>query len=214
MCDLPENLQTIKRELSPSSTPEEKSPNSIKAKLNLHVKRRLLDFNQTTEDSPSTAAQCKQLDTPKTETVRQKRPYHKRADKNKTNNPTTATGETPAAAAACLVGIATTTTPQRKYKHKIKQITTTTSTLENHQEYNNTEEQTATGNHHNTALTTGAISAGDEDEGGHDNEMKTVREKEKCPDVLAMVLSMKKRALMQDPEVQKFLKDVMEVIKS
>ena len=212
MCDLPENLQTIKREFSPSSTPEEKSPNSIKAKLNLHVKRRLLDFNQTTEDSPSTAAQCKQLDTTKTETVRQKRPYHKRADKNKTNNPTTATGETPVAAAS-LVGIATTTTPQRKYKHKIKQIATTTNTLENHQEHNNTEEQTATGNHHNTALT-GTISAGDEDEGGHDNDMKTVREKEKCPDVLAMVLSMKKRALMQDSEVQNFLKDVMEVIKS
>lgn len=210
MCDLPENLQIIKHELSPSSTPEEQSPNNIKAKLNLHVKRRLQDFNQTTDDSPSTA-QCKQLDTPKTETVRQKRPYHKRADKNKINHPTTTTGETSLTTTASVVGLATTTTPQRKYKHKIKQITTNTS--ETNQEHN-TDEQTTTTGHHNTTLNTGTISAGDEDEGGHDNDMKTVREKEKCPDVLAMVLSMKKRALIQDPEVQTFLKEVMEVIKS
>ncbi|TMW42663.1 hypothetical protein DOY81_012258 [Sarcophaga bullata] len=128
MSDLPENLQTIKRERSPSSTPEEKSPNSIKAKLNLHVKRRLQD----------------------------------------------STGETPltAQAAASLVGIATTTTPQRKYKHKIKTNNNTSNKYVGKSERNNTEEQTATANNHNTTLTTGAISAGDEDEGGHDNDMK------------------------------------------
>ncbi|KAM7355924.1 uncharacterized protein ACRADG_001833 [Cochliomyia hominivorax] len=209
LSDLPENLQ-IKREPSPPSTPEDKAPNSIKAKLNLHVKRRLQDYNQTTEESPNiitspsskpppTSIDVKQEPTQKTEIIRQKRPYNKRSDKIKSVTQTVESSN--------IASASTTTTPQRKYKHKIKQIVSNDS-----QESLNEEPPLASGQ--NATITAGAISAGDEDEGGHDNELKTNREKEKCPDVLAMVLSMKKRALMQDPEVQNFLKEVMEVIKN
>lgn len=201
MSDLPENLQVIKREPSPPSTPEDRSPNDIKAKLNLHVKRRLQDFAQHSEDgsleichSSTVNADIKpKLEAIKTETTRQKRPYHKRTEKTpkSTSSATSTSG----------------TTPQRKYKHKLKQIVTTGNpeTLTP----NSVDEPAI----NSSTLTAGAISAGDEDDGGHD-DLRAAKEKEKCPDVLAMVLSMKKRSLMQDPEVQSFLKDVMEVIKS
>ncbi|XP_065360821.1 uncharacterized protein LOC135954559 [Calliphora vicina] len=210
MCDFPENLQ-IKREPSPPSTPEDKSPSNIKAKLNLHVKRRLQDFNQTAEDNLSfnnktqIAVDIKQ-EPQKSETIRQKRPYNKRTDKNKS-----ATQSLESTSLLTAAGSAAALAPQRKYKHKIKQIVGNDNQdlLPNS---NTIDEPASVG--HNATITAGALSAGEEDEGGHDNELKAGREKEKCPDVLAMVLSMKKRALMQDPEVQKFLKDVMEVIKS
>ncbi|XP_037810712.1 uncharacterized protein LOC119602953 [Lucilia sericata] len=210
MCDLPENLQ-IKREPSPPSTPEDKSsPHNIKAKLNLHVKRRLQDFSQAntaleeTSYNNKTPPDIKQ-EPQKLETTRQKRPYHKRTDKHKPH--------TPSLEASATTNVATSAGP-RKYKHKIKQIVANNDNQELTASSNAALEEPLAVGSSNTTITAGALSAGDEDEAGHDADLKAVREKEKCPDVLAMVLSMKKRALMQDPEVQKFLKDVMEVIKS
>lgn len=221
MSDLPENLQ-IKREPSPPSTPEDKSPNNIKAKLNLHVKRRLQDYNQTTEDTSTNNSQLSPHQQQKplqsvdikqepssqkpSEVVRQKRPYNKRTDKQKSSQQ-----QLEATNLATSTSTTAATTPQRKYKHKIKQIVANDN-AELLNASNASEEALTSG--HNVSITTGAISAGDDDEVAHDNELKGGREKEKCPDVLAMVLSMKKRALMQDPEVQNFLKEVMDVIKS
>ncbi|XP_005186872.2 uncharacterized protein LOC101890719 [Musca domestica] len=187
------NLQTIKLEPAPSTPPEDKTQHDIKAKLQSHVKRRLHEYGQNAaEDGHSmethtNAGGASTLSDHKKDSpkeVRQKRPYHKRTDKVKD---------------------ATSAAPQqhRKYKQKMKQQAVVSDSHDDNS-------MPATSN-----TISGTISAGDEDEAaGHDNDMRTNREKEKCPDVLAMVLSMKKRALMQDPEVQKFLADIMNVIKS
>ncbi|XP_061393174.1 uncharacterized protein LOC133328646 [Musca vetustissima] len=202
------NLQTIKLEPAPSTPPDDRTAqHDIKAKLQSHVKRRLHEYGQSTGEDNSNNSQLMESHSatgasaatfgdnhkkePQTKDgVRQKRPYHKRSDKLKDSS---------AAAAAST----STPPPPRKYKPKVKQPVVSDSHDDN--------SMPATSN-----MPSGAISAGDEDETavGQDNDMRTSREKEKCPDVLAMVLSMKKRALMQDPEVQKFLMDVMNVIKS
>ncbi|XP_073839803.1 uncharacterized protein [Musca autumnalis] len=198
------NLQTIKLEPAPSTPPEDRTTqHDIKAKLQSHVKRRLHEYGQSSsmEDTTmeahsnvaaATASLVGDNKRDQTKEVRQKRPYHKRTDKTKDAAGTSAT----------------TTPPQRKYKHKLKQ--SVVSSAGDSQDDNSMPPTTSSG-----TMTSGAISAGDEDDAaGHENDMRTNREKEKCPDVLAMVLSMKKRALMQDPEVQKFLVDVMNVLKS
>lgn len=214
MSDFPENLQVIKLEPTSPTTSEDKSPHNIKAKLNLHVKRRLQDYggNHSQDDNEQPQGSYSQQQqqhsgnvmlTPDhnkgiKEQQRQKRPYHKRADKAKSNQ-SVAPQQSPTEG--------TPTTPQRKYKSKFKPVATT----------GNPDSLTPISqddtSSHATTLNAGAVSAGDEDEAGHD-DMRQAREKEKCPDVLAMVLSMKKRALMQDPEVQEFLAEVMKVIKS
>lgn len=192
MGDFPENLniQNIKREPSPQSPEERTTPYDIKAKLNLHVKRRLQDHpnDDTTQESHSIIDNSKQhIDRPKE--IRQKRPYHKRTDKAKqAGTSLTTTVQLPSS------DTSTSTPQQRKYKPKSKQVTTTDSQDDNSMPPN---------------LNSGA----EEDDAGHDNDLRPGREKEKCPDVLAMVLSMKKRALIQDPEVQKFLAEVINVIK-
>lgn len=210
--DFPENLQ-IKREPSPPSAPEDKSPNNIKAKLHLHVKRRLQDFNQTAEENTTfysgskiqvTVNNIKQE--PQKEVIRQKRPYQKRTDKSK------ASAQSFDNSSQGTVTLGEATTLQRKYKHKIKQIVANDKQDLLASSNSATAEENV-GEHHNAIIAAGTISAGDEDEGGQD-ELKAGREKDKCPDVLAMVLSMKKRALMQDPEVQGFLKEIMQLIKS
>ncbi|XP_013107095.1 uncharacterized protein LOC106086827 [Stomoxys calcitrans] len=191
MTDYPENLNIhmIKRETSPS-TSEERAPHDIKARLNLHVKRRLQDGHSLPEESVaaihSPVSHKLNKDVPVKE-ARQKRPYNKRTDKSTKVHPTLSEASTSASIA------------QRKNKQKLKQVVT------------DSQDDTTM---HALNINSGTVSAGDEDE-GHDNDFRPGgREKEKCPDVLAMVLSMKKRALMQDPEVQRFLADVMGVIKT
>lgn len=206
MSDLPENLQVIKQEQISPSTPTEASlchNNNIKVKLNLHVKRRLQqDYNQNKDEEAETnptsgrnnnmqsAAEYNRskqnIDVPNEKMIRQKRPYHKRTDKVK--NSATST-EAP-------------NQQVRKYKHKLKQLVINTAV--------NPDVSTPAPVEDNgpNSSNVGTTSAGDDE-----NEIRLGREKDKCPDVLAMVLSMKKRALLQDPEVQSFLVEVMKVMK-
>ncbi|XP_075163441.1 uncharacterized protein LOC142236064 [Haematobia irritans] len=181
------NIHMIKREPSPTPS-EEISPYDIRAKLNFHVKRRLQESAEETAGPSS--VNIKQAKDVNVKEGRQKRPYNKRTDKT-------------TKVAITVDDSKTATTPpatQRKNKQKVKQATAPDS-----------QDDTSM---HSQNFNSGTISAGDEDE-GHDTELRSgVREKEKCPDVLAMVLSMKRKSLMQEPEVKQFLAEVMNVLKT
>ncbi|XP_055903360.1 anaphase-promoting complex subunit cdh1 [Eupeodes corollae] len=183
---------------TPKTTPERSSEksinNNIKEKLNLHVKRRLqesgADLSLLNNNNINTTKNNNNNNE-----VKVRKQYTKRIEK--ANNPTIV---------------------RRAKRTKLKLATgsgtgtgtaTTTSTVSQ-------RDSESLGSVASTSTTT--ASAGD-DEGSRDGNSQnpdiphSPREKEKCPDLLNVVLNVKKRALFQNPEVIKFLHNMMDVLR-
>ncbi|BFG04220.1 uncharacterized protein DMAD_03236 [Drosophila madeirensis] len=141
---------------------------NIKERLNLHVKRRLQQDTESTGDSiepyPGDLSASAGKRGKAKESLKQRKPYQKRTEKNKTETT------------------------------KCKKATQIAS----------------------PALEAEPLEEQDEPGGSPEaaEHKSTSRDRYKNADILNMVLSSKKRALMQDPEVQAFWTRIMAVIKS
>ncbi|XP_067644009.1 uncharacterized protein [Eurosta solidaginis] len=238
MADLPENLQVIKPEGSQLPETEVQPRRLIKERLNLHVKRRLHQ-NQDQQQEPQqiappithpsmntqrireaveivantqqlakinvnsignnvTAPQSTSKRKEKQqqrEQVKTRKPYQKRTDKKDTKSQMQITGGEDSGRA-------------RKNKCQKQPVPVVGTAV-----------QVTVGNAGSNsgalslspAVEEGSCGGGGDETDGRDTYM---RDKEKCPDILGMVLSAKKRAVMQNPEVQEFLGKVMAAFKN
>ncbi|XP_017470219.1 PREDICTED: uncharacterized protein LOC108361940 [Rhagoletis zephyria] len=230
MAELPENLQIVKTEGPQLPETEVQPRRLIKERLNLHVKRRL---QQEQEPQAQTQQQLQKITHPSGNIARetvaitapQQSPKSANVNVNLTENDVTAS----------------TSTSKRKEKQQQKEPVKTRRPYQKRVDKNTTKIQTQTqiiedggkgrktkrhkqqgtffaagpsGNAGVLCLSPGVEegSAGGGDE--VDGRDMYSRDKEKCPDILGMVLSGKKRSLMQNAEVQEFLAKIMTAFKN
>ncbi|XP_069968034.1 uncharacterized protein [Bactrocera oleae] len=243
MAELPENLQIVKTEGPQIPETEAQPRRFIKERLNLHVKRRLqqeqelhiepqqtkiithpsgntaretvttaapapapqsanVNVNSTVNDvtAPTSTSKRKEKQQQK-EPAKTRRPYQKRTDKNTTKIQTQSLTQMQISAED---GGKT----RRNKRHKAQ------GTL-----VGNVVQTSAGSAAHSGSAGALCLSPGVEDgSGGGGDEMDGrdvySRDKEKCPDILGMVLSGKKRALLQNSEVKQFLANIMTAFKN
>ncbi|XP_053954856.1 uncharacterized protein LOC128861018 [Anastrepha ludens] len=242
MAALPENLQVVKTEGAQLPETEAQPRRLIKERLNLHVKRRLqqehepqaqlqkiqiithpsgntaretlaiavplqspqssnVNVNFASNDvTPATSTPKRKEKQQQKEPVKTRRPYQRRADKNTTNIQT-----------QMQINVEDGARTGRSRKNK------------RHKQQGLLAGITVPSVGGNAVPSGGAgalcLSPGvEEGSGGGIDEMDgrdiCSRDKEKCPDILGMVLSGKKRALMQNAEVQEFLSAIMSAFKN
>ncbi|XP_055854294.1 actin-related protein 8 [Episyrphus balteatus] len=181
-------VKTIKT--SPERPAEKSINNNIKERLNLHVKRRLQESGADTSSlNNNTTTNTTISHNNNNNEIKVRKQYTKRTEK--VNNPTIIR-RAKRTKLKLTTGIGTTNTVSQRDSESVGSVASTSTTT---------------------------ASAGD-DEGSRDgnsqnpdNILHSPREKEKCPDLLNVVLNVKKRALFQNPEVIQFLHNIMDVIR-
>lgn len=231
--ELPENLQIVKIEGPQLPETEAQPRRLIKERLNLHVKRRL--HQQEQEPDAQTQKQLQLVTHPSRNTAQefvaitaaQQSPKSANVYVNSTENDVIAS---------------TSTSSKRKKEQQQKEPVKTRRPYQKRADKNTTKIQTQIqtsaaedggrsqecrkNKRHKQQGTVSGGGAGalclspgvEEGSGGGGDEVDGrdiySRDKEKCPDILSMVLSGKKRALMQNAEVQEFLGKIMTALKN
>lgn len=167
--------------------------NNIKERLNLHVKRRLQQDFETSEIASSRNI----LQSTKKANDKVRKPYVKKSEKN-----------------IASTSSSTSNLNTKTKKCKLKEVGGKKGTsIENH------SPQKASNLSKNNS---GDLSCAGDDEGSHDGSslnqdserQAAFIDKEKCPDLLNLVLSAKKRDLFHNTEVIEFIQKITNVLKN